>query len=151
VRGAEPAAFPVDSPVERVDAETADEWSEFMQRASILDTGPWLPLLVGRPGWHHYVARGDDGAVVAARSMFIGGDGLAWLGMDAPVPGIRTGDFCPAAALCEFIVADGVDRVVPFFLADIEAPSPEQDTPACEYFGRLGFSRPYVRAHWARS
>jgi hypothetical protein len=66
------------------------------------------------------------------------------------VPGIRTRDFGPDAALCEFIVADGLDRGVRLFLADIEALSPEQDTPAYEYFGRLGFSRPYVRTHWAR-
>jgi hypothetical protein len=35
------------------------------------------------------------------------------------------------------------------FIADIEAPSEKMDTPAYEYFGRLGFTRPYVGTHWA--
>jgi hypothetical protein len=82
--------------------------------------------------------------------MFVGDDRLAWLGMDAPVPGIRTDDHGPDAALCEFIVADGVARGVRLFLTDIEVPSATQDTPSYEFFGRLGFSRPYVRTHWAR-
>lgn len=43
--------------VERVNTETADEWSEYIQRIYHLDTGPWLPRLVDRPGWHQYVAR----------------------------------------------------------------------------------------------
>ncbi len=36
------------------------------------------------------------------------------------------------------------------FLADIEARSPDLDTPAYATFARLGFRRPYVRTHWAR-
>jgi hypothetical protein len=135
--------------VERVGAEAADEWAEFLQRVYRLDTGPWLQTLVGRPGWHQYVAR-EGGAIVAARGMFIGADGTAWLGMDGPVPGIMTSDYEPDAAVCAAIMADGLARGVGRFISDIEAPSPSMDTPAYEYFARLGFSRPYVRLHWAR-
>jgi hypothetical protein len=116
---------------------------------SIVDTGPWLRRLVGRPGWHQYLVR-EWGEPVAARGMYVGPDGLAWLGMDGPVPGIRTDDYEPDAALCAFIVVDGLARGVRLFLADIEVPSAAQDTPAYGYFGRLGFRRPYVRTHWAR-
>lgn len=135
--------------VERVTAETADEWAEFVQRIYRLDTGPWLQRLIGRPGWHEYVAR-ENGEIVAARGMFIGPDGPAWLGMDAPVPGVMTEDYEPDAALCAFIVADGLQRGATSFLADIELPSPELDTPAYGYFAGLGFRRPYVRTHWTR-
>lgn len=135
--------------VERVTAETADEWAEFVQRIYRLDTGPWLQRLIGRPGWHEYVAR-ENGEIVAARGMFIGPDGAAWLGMDAPVPGVMTDDYEPDAALCAFIVADGLQRGATSFLADIELPSPELDTPAYGYFAGLGFRRPYVRTHWTR-
>ena len=135
--------------VERVTAETADEWAEFVQRIYRLDTGPWLQRLIGRPGWHEYVAR-ENGEIVAARGMFIGPDGPAWLGMDAPVPGVMTDDYEPDAALCAFIVADGLQRGATSFLADIELPSPELDTPAYGYFAGLGFRRPYVRTHWTR-
>jgi hypothetical protein len=114
-----------------------------------LDTGPWLQRLIGRPGWHEYVAR-EGGEIVAARGMFIGPDGAAWLGMDGPVPGVMTDDYEPDAALCAYAVADGLTRGATSFLADIELPSAELDTPAYGYFARLGFRRPYVRTHWTR-
>jgi len=135
--------------VERVARESAAEWVEFMERVYSLDTGPWLPNLIGRGGWHQYVVR-EDSAIVGARGMHIGADGTAWLGMDGPVPGVTTDDYAPDAALCAFVVADGLARGARSFIADIEAPSPDQATPAYETFGRLGFTRPYARTHYAR-
>lgn len=136
--------------VEAVTAESANEWAEFLQRVYRLDTGTWLQRLVGRPGWTPYLAR-EDGEIVGARTMFIGADGFAWLGMDGPVPGLATDDYEPDAAICQVIVQDGLARGVRCFLADIEAPSDTMDTPAYEYFGQLGFRRPYVRHHYRRS
>jgi hypothetical protein len=152
VRGAEPAAEHVSArtiQVEQVGRETVDEWSEFLQRIYSLEAGPWLDRLIGRPGWHQYVAR-EDGEVVAARGMFVGTDGYAWLGMDAPVPGLWSDDFEPDAALCARMVADGLAAGATTFLADIEAPSDGLDTPAYANFARLGFRRPYVRTHFTR-
>jgi hypothetical protein len=143
------AEAPLFGPVERVTRETAGEWAEFLQRVYRLDTGPWLELLIDRPGWHEYVYR-DGGEIVAARGMFIGPDGMAWLGMDGPVSGVMTDEYEPDAAICEFMVADGLAHGARSFLADIELHSPELDTPAYRYFGELGFTRPYVRTHWAR-
>lgn len=134
--------------VDRVAAPTADEWADFLQRVYRLDTGSWLQRLIGRPGWHAYVAR-EGGELVAARTMYIGSDGLAWLGMDGPVPGVSGDDYEPDAAICARIVEDGLRLGARGFLADIEAPSEAMDTPAYEYFGALGFTRPYVRSHWA--
>jgi hypothetical protein len=135
--------------VEPVTDASSSEWVEFIERVYRLDTGPWLPRLIGRPGWHQYVAR-ESGEIIAARGMHIGTDRTAWLGMDGPVPGVTTDDHEPDATLCAFIVADGLVRGARSFIADIEAPSPEQATPAYESFGRLGFKRPYVRTHWTR-
>jgi hypothetical protein len=155
VRGAEPLAVPVEPATERVftaervTADTADEWAGFLQRVYRLDAGPWLPRLIGRPGWHQYVVR-EDGEVVGARGMFIGPDRAAWLGMDGPVPGVMTDDYEPDDALLAFAVADGLTRGATSFLADIELPSPKLDTPAYRTFARLGFRRPYVRTHWTR-
>jgi hypothetical protein len=152
MRGAQPLAPQSLDPeftVEAVVAETADEWAGFIQRVYRLDTGGWLQALVDRPGWRHFTARhGDD--IVAARSMFIGDGGIAWLGVDGPVPGVHLDCYEPDAALCRAIVADGLERGARGFIADIEAPSATLDTPAYGYFGGLGFSRPYVRTHWAR-
>lgn len=135
--------------VERVRPETANEWSQFLQRIYRLDTGPWLPLLIDRPGWHQYIAR-EHGEIVAARGMYVGRDGIAWLGMDGPVPGIMTQDFEPDAAICARIVADGPGLRASTMITDIEQPSAGLDTPSYAYFGALGFSRPYTRTHWAR-
>lgn len=135
--------------VERVTRSTADEWVSFVERTYGLETGPWLPELIGRPGWHQYVVR-EAVAIVAARGMHIGLDGVGWLGMDGPVPGVMTDDYEPDAALCALIVADGLVHGARSFIADIELPSPEQATPAYESFARLGFTRPYARTHWTR-
>lgn len=153
VRGGQPAsALPAFAKrrglvVERVTHATAGEWSDFVQRVYRLDTGDWLPRLIGRPGWHQYVAR-EDGDIVASRGMFVGPDGWAWLGMDGPVPGLMTQDCEPDAALCAAIVEDGLARGARGFLADVEAPSAAMDTPAYAHFAALGFTRPYVRTHW---
>lgn len=138
-----------DLTVERVRDATSGEWVDFMERVYRLDTGPWLPRLIGRPGWHQYVVR-EGGEIVAARGMHITTDGVAWLGMDGPVPGVTTEDYEPDAALCAFIVSDGLARGARSFIADIEAPSPKQTTAGYESFGRLGFTRPYLRTHWTR-
>jgi hypothetical protein len=154
VRGGEPlgelAAHRGERPieVERVTPATADEWAAYIQRIYGLDTGEWLQRLIGRPGWHQYLARDEDGEPVAARGMYIGPDGLAWWGMDAPVPGVMSPDYEPDAALCEFMVREGLANGARGFLADIEAPSDELDTPAYGDFARLGFTRPYTRTHW---
>jgi hypothetical protein len=135
--------------VERVESAAADEWSQFLQSVYRIDTGPWLPLLIDRPGWHQYVAR-ERGRIVAARGMYIGADGIAWLGMEGPVPGVMTSDYAPDAAICAAIVADGPKLGARMLIADIELPSEAMDTPAYADFAALGFSRPYTRTHWAR-
>jgi hypothetical protein len=147
--GAPPEPHAGELEVEVVDRGTADEWAAFVDRVYRLDTGDWLPALVGRPGWHHYVAR-DGGEVVSARSMYIGPAGAAWLGIDGPVPGVMTDAYEPDAAICAFMVEDGLARGATGFVADIEEVSEARDTPAYEYFARLGFERPYARTHYAR-
>jgi hypothetical protein len=156
VRGAEPAPAPARPDphargftVERVTPATTAQWADFLERVYRIDTGDWLPELVERPGWHQYVAR-ENGSIAAARCMYIAPDGAAWLGMDGPVPGVHLDDYEPDAALCDFIVRDGLARGARAFVTDIEAPSPAMDTPAYGYFGRLGFRRVYARTHHAR-
>ena len=81
--------------------------------------------------------------------MYIARNGDAWLGMDGPVPGLMTDDYEPDAALCAFMVADGIVRGARSFLTDIEVTSPGLDTPSYAYFARLGFRLPYTRTHYA--
>jgi hypothetical protein len=154
IRGGEPYHVrpPVTSDrsfqVEPVGPATADEWAGFLQRVYRLETGEWLQRLVGRPGWHPYIAR-EDAEIVAARTMYIDAAGLAWLGMNGPVPGVHSDDYEPDAEICARIVEDGLALGARGFHTDIEAPSEAMDTPAYDYFPALGFTRPYARTHWA--
>ena len=141
--------FPVDGVlVERVTTATANEWAGFIDRSYRLPTSPWLLALVGRQGWHHYMAR-RNGAVAAVRSLFIGADGAAWSGIEAPVPGIMAPSFDLDAVLGEALVRDGIAAGAKLFVADIEAPHEERDGPAYRNYARLAFRIAYFRSHYS--
>jgi len=152
--GAEPLfpgdpLIPVDDPVvEEVTPKTASEWASFIDAKYRLPTSPWITALVGRKGWHHYMLK-RRGAVVAVRSLFIGPDGAAWCGIDAPVPGIMAPSFDLDAVLGERLVRDGIAAGAKLFVADIEAPRPERDGPAYRNYARLGFRIAYLRSHYS--
>ena len=136
--------------VSLVGPEAVEEWSELLAGVYRADAGPWLRALHGRPGWRHYLAR-EDGAPVAARSMYLAGPGeVGFLAIDGPVPGVMTADHGPDAAILARIVADGLRLGAAGLAADIEAPSPVRDTPAYATFARLGFQVPYARTHHMR-
>lgn len=134
--------------VEEVTPKTAAQWAGFIDSQYRLPTSPWLTALVGRRGWHHYMLK-RDGAVIAGRSLFIGADGAAWSGIDAPVPGIMAPSFDLDAMLGERLVRDGIAAGAKLFVADIEAPHPERDGPAYRNYARLGFSIAYLRSHYS--
>ncbi|MEW5988866.1 MAG: hypothetical protein AB1791_19760, partial [Chloroflexota bacterium] len=113
-----------------------------------LPTTPWLLALVERPGWHHYLLRRGR-AIAAVRSMYVHHDGMAWLGIDAPVPGIMAPSYDLDRQLCQAMVRDGLGLGVRYFAADIEAPTPAMNTPAYHHFEALGFKRPYFRSHYS--
>ena len=136
--------------MERVTEASAAEWVEFMERVYSLDTGPWLPRLIGRPGWHQYVVR-EAGEIVAARGMHIGSDGIAWLGMDGPVPGVTTKRLRARRGPLRI---HRLRRSRSAARARSSPTSRRRQTnrrrPPIESFGQLGFTRPYVRTHWTR-
>ena len=141
--------FPIEGvAVERVTQATASEWAGFIDSQYRLPTSPWLKALVGRQGWHHYMAR-RDGAVAAVRSLFIGADKAAWSGIEAPVPGIMAPSFDLDAVLGEVLVRDGIAAGAKLFVADIEAPHEERNGPAYRNYARLGFRIAYFRSHYS--
>jgi hypothetical protein len=135
------------SRVEKVTEATAPEWAAYIDAIYGLPTTPWLLSLVERPGWHHYLLR-QEAQIVAVRSMYVHHDSMAWLGIDAPVPGIMAPSYDPDIHICQAIVKDGIDLGVRYFVADIEAPTSEMNTPAYHHFEALGFKRPYFRSHY---
>jgi hypothetical protein len=51
--------------------------------------------------------------------------------------------------LCQAMVQDGISLGAQYFVADIEAPTAERDTPAYHHFAALGFRLPYFRSHYS--
>ena len=135
--------------IERVDHTTAREWAGFIDTTYRLPTSPWLLALVGRPGWFHYVLR-QRSRIAAARSMYLHHDGLAWFGIDAPVPGVMAPSFDSDAQLCQTMIGDALGLGAQGFVADIEAPSAQMDTLAYRHFAALGFKKAYFRSHYGR-
>lgn len=136
-----------DGSIELVSRETGVEWASFLVKLYGLPTGPWLEQLVGRPGWVHAVLR-RKGRIVAARSLFASAGGWAWLGVEAPVPGLMAPSYADDFALTHALVREGLRLGVTRFVADIEAPAPARDTPAYANWQALGFDWPYLRTHY---
>lgn len=133
--------------VEKVTPANATEWANFIDGCYGLPTSPWLLAFAKRAGWHHYLLR--QGAQIAAvRSMFIDADSRAWLGVEAPVPGIMAPSFPQDVQLCAALVREGLALGARSFAADIEAPDAAMRSPAYANFARLGFSKLYFRSHY---
>lgn len=134
--------------MEEVTRETQDEWSAFLVAMYDLPgVEPALHALVERRGWRHYALR-DGEEVSAARSMYIHDDGVAWWGVEAPVPGLMTPRFDLDLHLCREMVGDGLKMGVKLFVADIETPSERMDHDGYRNFGELGFERAYFRSNY---
>lgn len=135
---------------ETVTAANADDWVGFLLGCYGMPPpiGAWLRALVGRPGWHHVLRRagGRPGApVVMVRSAFVDDGGWAWLGIDAPVPGVMAPCFADdqqvTAALLRAVAAAGAHS----FVSDIEAVSADRSGPGYTAWRELGFEVAYRR------
>lgn len=140
---------------ETVDAGNAEDWVAFLLRCYGMPPpiGGWLHALVGRPGWHHVLRRaaGRPGApVVMVRSAFVDDGGWAWLGIDAPVPGVMAPCFADdqqvTAALLRAVAGAGAHG----FVSDIEAVSADRTGPGYTAWRELGFEVAYRRHLFVR-
>lgn len=133
--------------VEKVDRKNAEEWADFIDNCYGLSTKPWLLSLVVRPGWHHYLLRVEQ-QLVAVRSLYLHPDQVAWMGIEAPVPGVMGPTFDLDFQLCQVMVRDALGMGAKLVAADIEAAEPNMDSPAYGNFASLGFRRSYFRSHY---
>ena len=124
-------------------------WSDFLLKcygmpAPIAD---WLHALVGRPGWTHALRRKDgrpDGPVVMVRSLFAK-DGWAWLGIDAPIPGVMAPCYDDDRAVVATLLEDAAAKGARSFVSDVEMSNPARTGPQYDYWRELGFGTPYLR------
>jgi len=141
---------------EIVTPSSAQEWSRFILECYGMPPliGEWLRALVGIPGWTHAIRREDgqpDGKVIMARSIYQDSEGWAWLGIDAPVPGVMAPCFEDDQKVVATLLANAASRGARAFVSDIEAPSPSHGSEAYRRWGQLGFAAIYLRKLYAKT
>lgn len=105
---------------------------------------PWLAAIVGRQGWHAYVAR-DNGKAVGGAAMFVA-DGRAWLGIGAVQANVRRRG--GQRALLARRIADGLAAGARWFATETGKPLAGEPHPSFSNIQRAGFSIAYERANW---
>jgi hypothetical protein len=156
LRGARPEAWHAHArDCETVSAANAHEWSAFLLQCYGMPPpiGHWLHALVGRPRWFHALRRqgGRHGAPVAmARSLYLADDGWAWLGIDAPVPGVMAPCFDDDQKVTAHLLIEAARAGAHSFVSDIEVPSADRSGPAYQRWGELGFTPAYLRRLFSR-
>ncbi|MBK6423018.1 MAG: hypothetical protein IPF77_12525 [Gemmatimonadetes bacterium] len=138
-----------DAEVAFVDSRMAPRWTRFLDRWYGLPTAPWLQELVGRDGWHHAVLVQQD-EIRAARSMYLGPQRTAWLGIEAPVPGVMAPGFADDDRLVRALLGLAARRETQLAVADLAAVQPGRSGPAYDHWEALGFTVGYRRAHYVR-
>jgi hypothetical protein len=146
---------PLATGAELVGAHNAHEWAGFIVRCYGMPPliADWLHALVGRPRWIHALRRegGRAGAAITmVRSLFLADDGWAWLGIDAPVPGVMAPCFDDDRVVSAALLLAAAEAGAQRFVTDIEAPSAERSGPGYRCWSELGFEPAYLRTLYAR-
>lgn len=81
--------------------------------------------------------------------MYIHQEGMAWWGIEAPVPGFMTQDFPLDYHLCREIIKDGLRLGAKYIVADIEKPDAEMKHDGYRNFSAMGFKRTYLRNNYS--
>jgi hypothetical protein len=148
LRGARPDLWAAHAAgVELVGVNNMADWSGFICQAYGLPPpiAMWLQNLVNRKSWTHAMLRGSDAKVVMARSLYQADDGWAWLGVDAPVPGVMAPSFAEDRRVIAALLMHAAKAGTHSFVSDIEAPSPTRRGPGYECWESLGFIPEYLR------
>jgi hypothetical protein len=151
LRGARPDLWAAHAQgCELVGATNQADWSGFICRCYGMPPPieTWLHALVGRRGWLHALRREggrSEGAVVMARSLFTADNGWAWLGIDAPVPGVMAPCFDDDQKVIATLLLAAAQAGAHTFVSDIEAPAADRSGPGYRCWGELGFEAPYLR------
>lgn len=148
LRGARPELWAAHAAgVEFVGAHNMADWSRFICQTYGMPPpiALWLQALVGRRGWTHAMWRGTGGVVATVRSLFQADDGWAWLGIDAPVPGVMAPSFADDRRVIAALLMHAADAGAHSFVSDIEAPMSTREGPGYDCWRSLGFTAEYLR------
>ncbi len=119
-------------------------------RAERIDTDSWRRWTA--PAGSGLLREGGrpDGPVAMTRSLFHDAAGWAWLGIDAPVPGVMAPCFDDDQRLVATLLTAAAGRGARQFVSDIEQPSPGRDTEPYRRWAELGFEAVYRRHLFTR-
>jgi len=105
---------------------------------------PWVAALVGRAGWHHYLAF-DGQEPVASAALFVSGE-IGWLGIAGTLPSARRRG--AQGALMERRLRDGSAIGCRWFVTETGEDTPQQPNPSYHNMLRLGFTLAYNRPNY---
>jgi hypothetical protein len=105
---------------------------------------PWIASIVGRPGWHHYLAF-DGEEPVASAALFVRGE-IGWLGIAGTLPSARRRG--AQGALMARRLNDGRALGCRWFVTETGEDRPDRANPSFHNMMRLGFELAYQRPNY---
>jgi GNAT superfamily N-acetyltransferase len=138
-----------DLEIREIDASAAADFREVAQVGFGMpeNFARWLGALAGRPRWHTYVAY--DGITPAAIATTFIEHGLAWLGMDATMPGYQRRGV--QGALLSRRIDDALARGVKGLVIETEQPEPNEGGESYRNIVRAGFTLSHVRVPYVKT
>jgi hypothetical protein len=104
----------------------------------------WVASLVGKPGWHHYMAfDGDEPAAAAA--LFVH-EGIGWCGFAATDTRFRKRG--AQSALIARRINDACELGCQWLTTETAEDTPEKPNPSYHNMCRMGFETAYLRPNY---
>jgi hypothetical protein len=104
----------------------------------------WIPLVIGRPGWRHYLAW--DGATPIGVAALHVADGAGWLGWGGTLAAHRGRG--AQSALIAGRVHDAIELGCRWIVSETSDDLPEKPNPSFRNLARAGFHLLYRRPSW---
>jgi hypothetical protein len=142
-------ALPPAAPVPRVsaiDTRDAERHASIVCAAFAMPSmlEPWLASIVGRPGWHHYLAWEDDEPIGTA-ALYVQGD-VGWLGIAGTLPAARRRG--AQGALMVHRLREGARLGCRTFVTETGEDRPDRPNPSFHNMRRTGFEVGYQRPNY---
>lgn len=145
-----PVIAPSSVTVARTGPADADTFTKILAEAFGFSPAiaPLAGAVIGRPGWHHYLAYEDDEPIGTA-AMFVSG-AWAWFGFAATVASHRGRG--AQTSLVTRRLRDAASEGCRWVSVETMEQTPERDVPSFRNLTRLGFSVAYRRPNyvWVR-
>jgi hypothetical protein len=132
--------------VERIGPERAEAFGHIVVHAFEWPEAlaPFVTCLVGRPGWHHYLAYEGDTPIGTA-TLYAEGE-MGWFGFAATVAEFRGRG--AQTALIARRIADAGEAGCKHLIVETAQQTPEKEAPSYRNIRRSGFEVAYLRPNY---